>query len=68
MFFTSFLQEVMFQESVGNLPDGGLVMVDMSSVEEGEFLCFLLMVWRRVLWFLWVICSQQGVECSWVNV
>ena len=68
MFFTSFLQEAMFQESVGNLPDGGLVMVDMSSVEEGEFLCFLLMVWRRVLWFLWVISSQQGVEGSWVNV
>ena len=33
---------VMFQESVGDLPDEGLVVVDVSSVEECEFLCLLV--------------------------
>ena len=51
MFFISW-QVPMFQESVAGLSDGGLVLVDISSVEECEFLCLLLVVWRRVLLFL----------------
>ena len=43
-----------------------------SSVEEGVFLCLLLMVWRRVCLFLWDSCRfmwvQQGVEGSGVDV
>ena len=69
MLFSSFVGCDLFQESVGGLPDKGL---DISSVEEGEFLCLLLMVWRSVLLFLWVRCRfmwvQQGVEGSGVSL
>ena len=58
---------------MGGLPDEGL---DITSVEECEFLCllsvFIFCVWRRVLLFLWVryrfMWVQQSVDGSGVSL